>query len=97
NLDKLAAFLGEYPDRTVLIEGHTDSVGSEESNQFLSQRRAESVRSYLVNRGVQAHRITTAGLGEGSPVASNDTATGRQQNRRVEVIISNTATRSGAN
>lgn len=90
NLDKLAAFLGEYPDRTVLIEGHTDSVGSEASNQLLSQRRADSVKSYLVNRGVQATRITTAGLGEGSPVATNDTATGRQQNRRVEVIISNT-------
>jgi outer membrane protein OmpA-like peptidoglycan-associated protein len=97
NLDKLAAFLGEYPDRTVLIEGHTDSVGSEESNYFLSQRRAESVRSYLVSRGVQANRLTTAGLGQGSPVASNDTATGRQQNRRVEVIISNTATISGIN
>jgi outer membrane protein OmpA-like peptidoglycan-associated protein len=92
NLDKLAAFLGEYGDRTVLIEGHTDSVGSEESNQFLSQRRADSVQSYLVSRGVQAHRLTTAGLGQGSPVASNDTATGRQQNRRVEVIISNAAT-----
>ena len=97
NLDKLAAFLGEYPDRTVLIEGHTDSVGSAESNYLLSQRRADSVRSYLVNRGVQANRLTTAGLGEGSPVASNDTATGRQQNRRVEVIISNTANRSNAN
>jgi outer membrane protein OmpA-like peptidoglycan-associated protein len=97
NLDKLAAFLNEYPDRTLLIEGHTDSVGSAESNYLLSQRRADSVRSYLVNRGVQANRITTAGLGEGSPVASNDTATGRQQNRRVEVIISNTATRSDSN
>lgn len=97
NLDKLAAFLGEYPDRTVLIEGHTDSVGSEAFNQSLSQRRADSVRSYLVNRGVQANRVTTAGLGEGSPVASNDTATGRQQNRRVEVIISNTTTPSGRN
>jgi outer membrane protein OmpA-like peptidoglycan-associated protein len=96
NLDKLAAFLGEYPDRTVLIEGHTDSVGSEESNQLLSQRRAESVRSYLVNRGVSANRLTTAGLGQGSPVASNDTATGRQQNRRVEVIISNATTVSDA-
>lgn len=96
NLDKLAAFLGEYPDRTVLIEGHTDSVGSEESNQFLSQRRAESVRSYLVNRGVSANRLTTVGLGQGSPVASNDTATGRQQNRRVEVIISNATTVSDA-
>jgi outer membrane protein OmpA-like peptidoglycan-associated protein len=97
NLDKLAAFLGEYPDRTVLIEGHTDSVGSAESNYLLSQRRAESVRSYLVNRGVQANRLTTAGLGQGSPVASNDTPTGRQQNRRVEVIISNVKTLSGGN
>jgi outer membrane protein OmpA-like peptidoglycan-associated protein len=91
NLDKLAAFLGQYPDRTVLIEGHTDSVGREESNYFLSQRRADSVKSYLVNRGVQANRLTTSGLGQGSPVASNDSATGRQQNRRVEVIISNIA------
>lgn len=97
NLDKLAAFLGEYGDRTVLIEGHTDSVGSEESNQFLSQRRAESVKSYLVRRGVQPNRLTTAGLGQGSPVASNDTATGRQQNRRVEVIISNATTLSSVN
>ncbi|WP_405240612.1 OmpA family protein [Lentisalinibacter orientalis] len=94
NLDKLAAFLDEYDDRTVLIEGHTDSVGSEESNQFLSQRRAESVKSYLVGRGVQADRLTTLGLGQGSPVSSNDTATGRQQNRRVEVIISNATTLS---
>jgi outer membrane protein OmpA-like peptidoglycan-associated protein len=97
NLDKLAAFLGEYPDRTVMIEGHTDSVGREESNYFLSQRRADSVKSYLVSRGVQASRLTTAGLGQGSPVASNDTATGRQQNRRVEVIISNVAKVSHAN
>jgi outer membrane protein OmpA-like peptidoglycan-associated protein len=97
NLDKLAAFLGEYPDRTVLIEGHTDSVGSEESNYFLSQRRADSVKSYLVRRGVQASRLTTSGLGQGSPVASNDSATGRQQNRRVEVIISNVAKLSSAN
>jgi outer membrane protein OmpA-like peptidoglycan-associated protein len=89
NLNKLAEFLHEYKDRTVLIEGHTDSVGSEESNQFLSQRRADSVKSYLVGRGVEARRLSTAGLGQGSPVASNDTATGRQQNRRVEVIISN--------
>lgn len=97
NLNKLAAFLGEYPDRTVLIEGHTDSVGSAESNHLLSQRRAESVRSYLVNRGVQASRLSTSGLGQGSPVASNDTATGRQQNRRVEVIISNVERTSRAN
>ncbi len=89
NLDKLATFLQEYPDRTVLIEGHTDSVGSESSNFQLSQRRADSVQSYLVRQGIAAGRLSTAGLGQGSPVAGNDTATGRQQNRRVEVIISN--------
>jgi outer membrane protein OmpA-like peptidoglycan-associated protein len=89
NLNKLATFLQEYPDRTVYIEGHTDSVGSESSNYQLSQRRADSVKSYLVGQGIQASRLSTAGLGEGSPVATNDTATGRQQNRRVEVIISN--------
>lgn len=91
NLDRLANFLQEYPDRTVLIEGHTDSVGSEASNFLLSQRRAEAVKSYLVRRGVAAGRLSTAGLGQGSPVAGNDTVTGRQQNRRVEVIISNLA------
>ncbi len=97
NLDKLAAFLNEHDDRTVMIEGHTDSVGREESNYFLSQRRAESVKSYLVSRGVQMNRLTTVGLGQGSPVASNDTATGRQQNRRVEVIISSATTLSSIN
>lgn len=89
NLNKLATFLHEYADRTVYIEGHTDSVGSESLNYQLSQRRADSVKSYLVGQGIQAARISTTGLGEGTPVASNDTATGRQQNRRVEVIISN--------
>lgn len=94
NLDKLATFLNEYPDRSVLIEGHTDDVGSEESNFNLSQRRADSVRSYLVGEGVPSTRLSTSGLGEGSPVAGNDTSTGRQQNRRVEVIISNATTAS---
>ena len=94
NLDKLAAFLNEYPDRTVLIEGHTDDVGSDDSNFNLSQRRANSVQSYLVGEGVEANRLSTSGMGEGSPVAGNDTVTGRQQNRRVEVIISNATTAS---
>jgi len=94
NLDKLAAFLNQYPDRTVIIEGHTDSVGSDDSNTSLSQRRADAVKAYLVAQGVAATRLTAAGLGEGSPTASNDSATGRQQNRRVEVIISNTVTSS---
>ena len=89
NLGQLVAFLAKYPSRTVAIEGHTDSVGGDDYNLGLSQRRADSVRSHLVSRGVDAARITSMGAGESSPVAGNDTATGRQQNRRVEVIISN--------
>ncbi|MDO8862110.1 OmpA family protein [Haliea sp. E1-2-M8] len=86
-LRKLAAFLGEYPDRSIAIEGHTDSVGTDEFNMGLSQRRADAVQTFLVNQGVAASRMRAVGKGEGSPIASNDTNTGRQQNRRVEVII----------
>ncbi len=91
NLDQLVSFLGNYPTRTVMIEGHTDSVGSSSSNQLLSERRADSVRSHLVRRGIDAGRVTTSGAGESTPVSNNDSAAGRQQNRRVEVIISNPA------
>ena len=70
------------------IEGYTDSVGSEEYNQGLSQRRAESVESYLTGQGIDAARLSASGKGESDPVAGNDSAAGRQQNRRVEVIIS---------
>lgn len=91
NLGQLVAFLAKYPDRTVSIEGHTDSVGGEDYNLGLSQRRADSVRSYLVSQGVDAARVTAIGAGESTPVASNESAAGRQQNRRVEVIISNPA------
>jgi outer membrane protein OmpA-like peptidoglycan-associated protein len=90
NLAKLGAFLNKYPDRTVIIEGHTDSVGSTDSNLGLSQRRANAVRTYLIGQGVAAARLEASGQGEGSPVSGNETATGRQQNRRVEVIIANT-------
>ena len=72
---------------TVTIEGHTDSVGSEASNQVLSEKRAAAVRDYLRSRGIPANRITVTGLGESTPVATNDTPAGRQQNRRVELII----------
>jgi outer membrane protein OmpA-like peptidoglycan-associated protein len=89
NLNKLVAFLNEYSDRTVLIEGYTDSVGSEDYNQGLSERRADSVKSYLAGQGIGSLRLSAAGKGESDPVASNDSAAGRQQNRRVEVIISN--------
>ena len=91
NLNQLVTFLGKYPSRTVMIEGHTDSVGNDDYNQGLSQRRADSVRSYLVRQGIDAGRITAMGAGESTPVAGNESATGRQQNRRVEVIISNPA------
>ena len=91
NLNKLIAFLNSYPTRTVMIEGYTDSVGSEDYNQGLSRRRAESVQSYLVGQGVDAARLTASGRGESAPVADNESATGRQMNRRVEVIISNPA------
>ena len=88
-LGKLVAFLGKYTDRNVIIEGHTDSVGSDEMNQALSQRRADAVRAYLLAQGVAANRVIAVGKGESLPVADNGNAAGRQQNRRVEVIISN--------
>jgi outer membrane protein OmpA-like peptidoglycan-associated protein len=90
-LNKLVAFLNKYPDRTVEIQGYTDSVGSEDYNLGLSQRRADSVRSYLVGQGIGSGRLVTSGKGMSSPVAGNDTSSGRQQNRRVEVIITNPA------
>lgn len=89
NLDRLADFLVRYDTRTAVIEGHTDNVGTESSNQSLSQRRAQSVQAYLVDQGVANARLDASGRGESSPVGSNDSETGRQQNRRVEVIISN--------
>lgn len=94
NLGTLAAFLNRYPDRTVIIEGHTDSVGTDDYNVDLSQRRADSVRTYLMSQGVAASRLSASGKGEGSPVASNGNATGRQMNRRVEVVIANPVTAS---
>ncbi len=89
NLNKLVSFLNKYPDRNVQIEGYTDNVGSEDSNQGLSQRRAESVKSYLVQQGISAARLSAVGMGESQPVADNSTESGRQQNRRVVAVIEN--------
>lgn len=86
-LEGVLAVLAKYPGSPVLIEGHTDSVGAGASNQVLSENRASAVRRWLMGRGVPADRITARGHGEGSPVASNDTAQGRQQNRRVAIRI----------
>lgn len=87
-VDRLVAFLNDYPQRSVLVEGFTDSVGSDETNQRLSERRAGAVQQALLERGIAIDRIRTIGYGEAYPVATNDTAAGRQQNRRVEVVIS---------
>lgn len=90
SLGKLSGFLQQYPQRTVQIEGFTDSVGTDDYNQGLSERRADAVRDQLTGMGISRDRIQTRGLGKSAPVADNDTASGRQQNRRVEVIISET-------
>lgn len=87
-LDRLAQFLKDSPNSAVLIEGHTDSVGTDDYNLALSQRRAQSVADALSSRGVSSDRVQTKGLGKAYPVASNDTQAGRQQNRRVEIVFS---------
>lgn len=90
-VDRLAQFMGDYPERVVMIEGHTDAMGSDATNQQLSELRALAVRNALLGRGVDAARITTVGYGEARPVASNDTSEGRQQNRRIEVVVADDA------
>jgi OOP family OmpA-OmpF porin len=87
NLYRLVSFLRENTDRELLVEGHTDSVGSESYNLELSQRRADSVRAFMVQNGVAPGRILTGGFGKAYPIVSNDSAEGRQLNRRVEVVI----------
>jgi outer membrane protein OmpA-like peptidoglycan-associated protein len=86
-IDRLATVLKEDAARKVLIEGHTDNVGSDEYNQSLSERRAESVQAALFERGVEASQISTVGKGETTPVAGNNNPAGRQQNRRVELVF----------
>ncbi len=86
-IDKLTEFLRANPERRVAVEGHTDSVGDDAYNQALSQRRADAVAAAIVSRGTMSDRITARGFGEASPVANNDTAAGRQLNRRVEIVV----------
>ena len=87
-INRLADFLRENPERRVLVEGHTDVTGSYELNMQLSTRRAEAVRNALVAAGISGDRIRTVGHGPDYPIATNATSAGRQQNRRVEIIIS---------
>jgi OmpA-OmpF porin, OOP family len=90
-IDRLATVLKQAPDRKVMIEGHTDSVGADEYNQALSERRATAVQTALLERGVRSEQITALGKGETFPVAGNDNAAGRQQNRRVEMVFTDNA------
>jgi len=86
-LDNLAQFLRKHPERDIAIEGFTDSIGSPDSNQRLSERRAQAVKDALTGRGIESRRINARGFGPSFPVASNATETGRQLNRRVEIVI----------
>jgi OmpA-OmpF porin, OOP family len=86
-LDALAVYLREYPEKNVEIAGHTDNVGGDEPNRLLSERRARAVRLFLTEQGVDENRLTHKGYGRTKPVAGNDTAAGRSKNRRVEVVL----------
>jgi len=87
-LAKISGIVLAYPDLRLAIEGNTDSVGTDSRNQILSEQRANSVRDYLIKENIPATSMTSKGFGEMQPVASNDTAEGRQQNRRVEMVVS---------
>ena len=81
----------QFNDLKVQVEGYTDSVGGDEYNQTLSQQRSDAVRDYLVSQGVQGGNITSTGYGKNDPIADNATATGRAQNRRVNLVVSGNA------
>ena len=87
DLNRFADVVKEFDKTNVTVIGHTDSVGTESANQKLSEQRAAAVRNLMVARGVAAGRVTTLGLGEGKPVADNDTEYGRQLNRRIEILV----------
>ena len=87
-LAKVAGIVSGHPGLKLDVEGHTDSVGGDDYNQQLSEQRRGAVRDYLTQAGMPAASVTTKGLGKTQPVASNDTPQGRQQNRRVELVIS---------
>jgi outer membrane protein OmpA-like peptidoglycan-associated protein len=88
HLSRLVVFLNKYPGRSVSIEGYTDSIGGDDYNLGLSQRRADAVKSYLIDQGIDSSRLSAIGRGNSEPVAGNETPSGRQQNRRVELVIS---------
>jgi outer membrane protein OmpA-like peptidoglycan-associated protein len=96
-LAKVSGIVLAYPSLHVTIEGHTDSIGTDDYNQQLSERRAEAVRDYFVQQGINSASVEAHGYGKNEPIASNDTSEGRQQNRRVELILSGDAIGAGQN
>jgi OOP family OmpA-OmpF porin len=86
-LSETVAIMQKHPDMRVSCNGYTDSIGSEAYNMRLGQRRADSVKEYLVSQGIESSRISTQSFGKSNPVASNDTAEGRAENRRVEIVV----------
>jgi len=96
SISKIAGFMRQYPEKTAQIEGHTDSHGDEDFNYDLSVRRTSAVRVALIREGIAPSRISTKGYGEALPVASNQTSSGRQQNRRVEIIFGEAGQRVSA-
>jgi outer membrane protein OmpA-like peptidoglycan-associated protein len=87
SLDEFSMVMQEYPKTAILVQGYTDSTGSEDHNLALSERRAQSVQNHLNRRGVDVSRMSSIGYGEGYPVADNSTTAGRQENRRVEILV----------
>ena len=87
NISKLSVILNKYPDTNILVTGHTDSDGTEQYNQTLSESRAKSVSDYSMSQGINSSRLSLIGLGETEPVASNESADGKQLNRRVEIAV----------
>lgn len=91
---KIADFLNQYPERDVLVEGFTDSTGSSDYNQTLSDKRAKAVTALLAGNGIDQNRLNAVGYGESYPAATNDTSLGRQKNRRVEIVVAHTDNRA---
>ena len=91
---KIADFLNQYPERDVLVEGFTDSTGSSDYNQTLSDKRAKAVTALLAGNGIDKNRLNAVGYGESYPAATNDTQLGRQKNRRVEIVVAHTDNRA---
>jgi outer membrane protein OmpA-like peptidoglycan-associated protein len=96
-LAKVAGILIAYPGLNIAVGGYTDNVGGDQMNQMLSENRAGAVRGYLVEQGVATGSVTAQGFGNSSPVASNDNSAGRQENRRVELVVSGEAIGSAVN